>query len=70
MTTEPTPRHFTASMVVIDTTTARVLLIHHNASGLLQFPGGHVDPNEAPTKPPSARSSKRPASPSPSTPAT
>ncbi|MFG1880752.1 NUDIX hydrolase [Micromonospora sp. NPDC049102] len=39
-------RHFTASAVVIDPATRRVLLIDHKASGLRQFPGGHVDPDE------------------------
>lgn len=41
-------RHFTASMVVLDTRTGRVLLVHHKVMGLWVFPGGHVDPNEAP----------------------
>ncbi|WBB81286.1 NUDIX domain-containing protein [Micromonospora sp. WMMD882] len=39
-------RHFTASAVVIDADARRVLLIDHKASGLRQFPGGHVDPDE------------------------
>lgn len=39
-------RHFTASAVVIDPATRQVLLIDHKASGLRQFPGGHVDPDE------------------------
>jgi 8-oxo-dGTP pyrophosphatase MutT (NUDIX family) len=42
----PDTRHFTASMVVIDPATAHVLLVHHKATGLWMFPGGHVDPNE------------------------
>ncbi|MBB5871977.1 8-oxo-dGTP pyrophosphatase MutT (NUDIX family) [Allocatelliglobosispora scoriae] len=41
-------RHLTASVVVIDPHAVRVLLVHHNATGRLMFPGGHVDPNEAP----------------------
>lgn len=41
-------RHQTASMVVLDIAAAYVLLVHHRASGLWQFPGGHVDPDEAP----------------------
>jgi 8-oxo-dGTP diphosphatase len=41
-------RHMTASMVVIDLNTERVLLIGHKATGLLMFPGGHIDANEAP----------------------
>ncbi|WP_229401896.1 NUDIX hydrolase [Micromonospora okii] len=39
-------RHHTASAVVIDTAARRVLLVDHKASGLRQFPGGHVDPDE------------------------
>ncbi|WP_229405211.1 NUDIX hydrolase [Micromonospora sp. NBRC 110038] len=39
-------RHFTASAVVFDPAAGRVLLIDHKASGLRQFPGGHVDPDE------------------------
>lgn len=39
-------RHFTASAVIFDPRTERVLLIDHKASGLRQFPGGHVDPDE------------------------
>lgn len=44
-------RHLTASMVVIDPSDPhhpKVLLIDHLASGFKQFPGGHLDPNEAP----------------------
>jgi 8-oxo-dGTP diphosphatase len=41
-------RHLTASMVVIDPVAIKVLLIHHKATGKLMFPGGHVDPDEAP----------------------
>lgn len=45
----PAPvRHLTASMAVIDPERRLVLLVHHKASGLWQFPGGHLDPNEAP----------------------
>ncbi|MFG1992799.1 NUDIX hydrolase [Actinoplanes sp. NPDC048988] len=40
-----TIRHFTASAVVLDGDD-RVLLVHHNKSGLWLYPGGHVDPNE------------------------
>lgn len=43
-----TARHLTASMVVIDLGAAAVLLVHHNATGLWLFPGGHVDPGETP----------------------
>lgn len=38
-------RHPTASMVILDG--RYVLLIEHKASGKWQFPGGHVDENEA-----------------------
>lgn len=48
MTVLPTSRHLTASMVVIDPRTNLLLLVHHKASGLWMFPGGHVDPDEAP----------------------
>jgi len=44
-------RHLTASMVVIDPgdpSDPKVLLIDHIASGFKQFPGGHLDPGEAP----------------------
>jgi 8-oxo-dGTP diphosphatase len=41
-------RHLTASMVVFDLGRAAVLLVHHNATGRWVFPGGHVDPDEAP----------------------
>lgn len=41
-------RHLTASMVVIDPGPGVVLLIHHIATGLWMFPGGHVDPDETP----------------------
>ncbi len=49
MNTSVTPdtRHFTASMVVLDVERGLVLLVHHRASGLWMFPGGHVDPDEA-----------------------
>jgi 8-oxo-dGTP pyrophosphatase MutT (NUDIX family) len=40
-------RHFTASAVVIDLTTAEVLLIDHRATGRRQPPGGHVDADQA-----------------------
>lgn len=42
-------RHFTASAVVLDDQD-RVLLVHHNKIGLYLYPGGHVDPNEAPAE--------------------
>ncbi|XVU22517.1 NUDIX hydrolase [Actinoplanes sp. CA-054009] len=42
---EVTIRHFTASAVVLDDDD-RVLLVHHNKSGLWLYPGRHVDPNE------------------------
>jgi 8-oxo-dGTP pyrophosphatase MutT (NUDIX family) len=48
MTVTEDTRHFTASMVVIDPQTARVLLVLHKATGQWLFPGGHVDPDEAP----------------------
>lgn len=41
-------RHLTASMLVIDVEACEVLLIHHLASDALMFPGGHVEPGEAP----------------------
>ncbi len=41
-------RHLTASMIVIDPKARKVLLVHHKASGCWVFPGGHVDPDEAP----------------------
>lgn len=44
----PTTRHLTASMVVIDPRASLLLLIHHKATGVWMFPGGHVDPDEAP----------------------
>jgi 8-oxo-dGTP diphosphatase len=44
-----TIRHFTASAVVLDDED-RVLLVHHNKIGLWLYPGGHVDPNEAPAE--------------------
>lgn len=41
-------RHFTASAVVRSVDRRRVLLVEHRAEGKWVFPGGHVDPNEAP----------------------
>jgi len=41
-------RHLTASMVVFDQRAQNVLLVHHKASGVWMFPGGHVDPGEDP----------------------
>lgn len=41
-------RHITASAVVIDPNTRKILLVHHLASGKWMFPGGHVEENEAP----------------------
>lgn len=41
-------RHLTASLVVLDFPMDSVLLVHHKASGCWMFPGGHVDPDEAP----------------------
>jgi 8-oxo-dGTP pyrophosphatase MutT (NUDIX family) len=41
-------RHFTASMVVIDPQTARILMVLHKATGQWLFPGGHIDLDEAP----------------------
>lgn len=46
MTVTATSRHLTASMVVFDG--PQVLLVHHKATGLWMFPGGHVDPDETP----------------------
>lgn len=40
-------RHFTASAVVFDVAKRLVLLVDHKASGYRQFPGGHIDENEA-----------------------
>lgn len=45
-----TSRHLTASMVVIDPKRELVLLVHHRASGLWMFPGGHVDADESPAE--------------------
>lgn len=45
-TVTTTSRHFTASMVVVSGPS--VLLVHHRATGKLMFPGGHIDPDEAP----------------------
>lgn len=39
-------RHFTASAVVFDMPRRLVLLVHHLGTGMWQFPGGHVDPDE------------------------
>jgi 8-oxo-dGTP diphosphatase len=44
-----TIRHFTASAVVLDDED-RVLLIHHNKTGLWLYPGGHIDPDEDPAQ--------------------
>lgn len=41
-------RHTTASAVVVDRGTASVLLVLHKKMGVWVFPGGHVDPDEAP----------------------
>jgi 8-oxo-dGTP pyrophosphatase MutT (NUDIX family) len=46
----PHTRHMTASVVVIDPDTRKVLLVFHNATGKLMFPGGHVDPDETPAE--------------------
>lgn len=48
MTVTANSRHLTASAVVIDVAADKVLLVHHNATGKWVFPGGHVDPDEAP----------------------
>ena len=45
-----TARHLTASMVVVDPAAESVLLVHHLASGLWQFSGGHVDAGETPAE--------------------
>lgn len=50
MNVTPESRHLTASMVIIDPATSRVLLVHHNATGLWLFPGGHVDDGETPAE--------------------
>jgi 8-oxo-dGTP pyrophosphatase MutT (NUDIX family) len=44
----PEARHFTASAVVVDAARRKTLLIAHRAEGRVQFPGGHIDPDEAP----------------------
>lgn len=41
-------RHFTASAMILCARTGRVLLVHHNTMNLWVFPGGHIDPDEAP----------------------
>lgn len=41
-------RHMTASAVVIDG--GMVLLVHHRATGVWMFPGGHVDAGEDPAQ--------------------
>lgn len=46
MTVTEHSRHPTASMVVIDPVARRVLMVHHKATGLWVFPGGHLDPDE------------------------
>nr|WP_221374353.1 NUDIX domain-containing protein [Actinoplanes polyasparticus] len=46
MTVTADTRHQTASMVVLDPDQRLVLLVHHLASGLWQFPGGHVEAGE------------------------
>lgn len=43
-------RHLTASAVVVDLNEQKVLLVHHRATGAWMFPGGHVDPGEAPAE--------------------
>lgn len=43
-------RHLTASAAVIDPDAGKVLLVHHKASGLWQFPGGHLDDGESPAE--------------------
>lgn len=48
MTVTTESRHFTASAMILDARTGRVLLVHHNTMNLWVFPGGHVDENEAP----------------------
>ena len=48
MTVTSESRHLTASAVVLDPRTAKILLVHHRATGKWMFPGGHVDENEAP----------------------
>lgn len=41
-------RHQTASACVVDVLTKRILLVDHQGSRRLQFPGGHVEDYEAP----------------------
>lgn len=47
-TITPDTRHLTASMIVLDPSRSKTLLVHHKMMGLWVFPGGHVDPDEAP----------------------
>lgn len=43
-------RHLTASLVVVDPDACEVLLVHHNATGTMMFPGGHIDADESPAE--------------------
>lgn len=45
----PVVRHATASAIVFDGT-GRVLLVEHRKAGLWLYPGGHVEPDEAPAE--------------------
>lgn len=49
-TVTPATRHLTASAAVFDIDRRRVLLIDHKAEGRRQFPGGHIDTDEAPAE--------------------
>jgi 8-oxo-dGTP pyrophosphatase MutT (NUDIX family) len=41
-------RHFTASAVVVDHARRKTLLVAHRAEGRVQYPSGHVDPDDRP----------------------
>jgi 8-oxo-dGTP diphosphatase len=43
-------RHLTASMVVLDPDTYKVLLVHHLRMDRWVFPGGHIEQDQAPAE--------------------
>src|SRR6188768_1998011 len=43
-----TASHPTGSAAVLDPNARKVLLVHHDKTGLWLFPGGHVEDGEAP----------------------